>query len=553
MIDNSDDPNGGATNDRECGDSNAAGAGITRRDFVADAGKMALGAALARHAPMIVPRHVLGGRGYQAPSDTVNFASVGVGGQGSVNAQALAATEHLVAVCDVDLAFAKRNVDDKLRPRRDGSVDPDAQKLNAQFDAAVTYQDFRELLEKEKGIDGVVVATPDHLHAVVAKAAMDLGKHVYVQKPLTWSVHEARVLRQTAMANPKLVTQMGNQGHSSDGARLINEWIAAGVIGPVHEVHVWTNRPAGYWPQFVPRPGDTVAMPKPGSINGFGSQWGQNVVNATLARAIPLASKPDDLRWDLYLGPVAEDIPYHPIYHPFNWRGWLDFGMGALGDMGAHLIDHPFWALGLEYPSIIEATSAPFGTITVPADPSAAPGTPSARNRSRPVSYPLASTVHYQFAARGDQPPVKLTWYDGGLFPPRPDVLPDTGKDAVLNSEGGVIFVGEKGILINDTYGDNPRVYPEALQAVADAVPKTIPRIAWSHEQNWAKAIKGQTTPSSPFEYSARLTETMLLGVAALRAGQGRKIYYDGANMSFTNAPDANHLLTRDFRAGWAI
>jgi len=526
---------------------------ITRRDFVADAGKLALGAIVAPHVPMIVPRHVLGGVGYQAPSDTVNFAVVGFGGQGSVNATELATTETLVAVCDVDQSFAEKSAKDKLRPDRNEQVRPQAIRVNDQFGKAAKYADFREMLQKEKGIDGVVVATPDHLHAVVAKAAMDMGKHVYVQKPLTWSVHEARVLRQTALNNKKLITQMGNQGHSSDGARLINEWIAAGVIGPVHEVHVWTNRPAGYWPQFVPRPGATVALPAPGALNGFGQTWGQNVVNGTLARAMGEFPVPPGLHWDLYLGPVAEDIPYHPIYHPFNWRGWIDFGMGALGDMGAHLIDHPFWALGLTYPTSIEATSSPFGTMTVPGDPNAPEGSPARRNRNRPVSYPLASTVHYQFAARGNQPPVKLMWFDGGLFPPRPDVLPDTGPDAVLKSEGGVIFIGEKGILINDTYGSNPRVYPESLQQAAMQVPKTMPRITWSHELNWAKAIKGQATASSPLEYAAQLTETMLLGVVALRAGQGKKVLYDGEKMQITNVPEANQYLTREFRAGWAI
>src|SRR5215472_14331610 len=259
---------------------------ITRRDFVSDAGKVALGAVIAPRFPTIVPRHVLGGPGYRAPSDMVNFAVVGFGGMGSGNAMELVKTEQLVAVCDVDLDFSHTNVENRQRPNREGEVNLGAIKLKEQFEKATKYSDWREMLSKQKDIDGVLVATPDHNHAVVAKAAMDLGKHVYVQKPLTWSVHEARVLRQTAMANKKLVTQMGNQGHSSDGARLINEWIAAGVIGPVHEVHVWTNRPAGYWPQFVPRPGATVALPAAGTLNGFGSQWGQNVVNGLLARAM---------------------------------------------------------------------------------------------------------------------------------------------------------------------------------------------------------------------------------------------------------------------------
>ena len=527
---------------------------LTRREFVADAGKTALGAVIASNAPMIVPRHVLGGAGYTAPSDMVNFAVVGFGGMGSTNAVELVKTENLVAVCDVDLDNSQKNVADKLRPGRDGIVRPEGTKLKEQFDKAAKYTDFREMLSKQKDIDGIVVATPDHNHAVIAKAAMDLGKHVYVQKPLTWSVHEARVLRQTALANRKLVTQMGNQGHSSEGARLINEWVQAGVIGPVHEVYVWTNRPLGYWPQGIPRP-QPPSPEQQGDVARFGTSWGQGRINRTLAEMMGAADHtlPQGLRWDIYLGPVAEDIPYHPIYHPFNWRGWIDFGMGALGDMGAHLIDHPFWALGLTYPTSIEATSTPWGSMVIPGDPNAPEGSPARRNKSRPVSYPLATSVHYQFAARGSQPPVKLYWSDGGLFPPRPDVLPDTGPDATLKSEGGVIFIGEKGVLINDTYGSNPRIYPESLMAEAAKVPKSIPRIAWSHELNWAKAIRGEAKASSPLEYAAQLTETMLLGVAALRAGQGKKVLYDGEKMEFTNAPDANQYLTREYRAGWAI
>jgi len=521
---------------------------ITRRDFVSDAGKLALGAFVAPHLPTIVPRHVLGGPGYVPPSDMVNFAVVGFGGMGSGNAQELAKTEQLVAVCDVDLTFAASNVASKQRPNREGVVNPAAIKLKEQFDKAQKFTDFREMLEKQKDIDGIVVATPDHNHAVVAKAAMDLGKHVYVQKPLTWSVHEARILRKTAMANPKLVTQMGNQGHSSDGARLINEWIQGGVIGPVRQVYVWTNRPLGYWPQGIPRPMPGAAQQQ--GTTSFGTSWNQGRVNRTLAEGMGSYPVPEGLRWDMYLGPVMEDIPYHPIYHPFNWRGWIDFGMGALGDMGAHLIDHPYWALGLGYPESIEATSTPWGSTPIPPDPNAPAGSPASRSRSRPVSYPMATNVHYQFGARGSQPPVKLFWSDGGLYPPRPDVLPD---DVVLVSEGGVIFIGEKGILINDTYGSNPRCYPQALMETALKVPQTMPRIAWSHELNWAKAIRGEAKASSPFEYSAMLTETMLLGVAALRAGQGKKVLYDSEKSEFTNAPEANQYLTREYRAGWAI
>jgi predicted dehydrogenase len=525
---------------------------VTRREFVAETGTAAAAAAFtAKGFPMIVPRHVLGGPGYQAPSDTVNFAVAGFGGMGSGNAQELAKTENLVAVCDPDQSFSKTNVDSKLRPNREGVVRPEAVKLNDMFGKATKYHDFREMLEKEKGIDGVIVATPDHMHGVIAKAAMDLGKHVYVQKPLTWSVHEARVLRETALKNPKLVTQMGNQGHSSEGARRINEWIAAGVIGPVKTVHVWTNRPVGYWPQGVPRPNANAGMGP--NAPQFGTSWSLRRITDTIAREMGNANAtvPDGLRWDLYLGPVAEDIPYHPVYHPFNWRGWVNFGAGALGDMGAHLIDHPYWALGLTHPTSIEATSTAFGMASMPPrDPNAAPNTPEGRPRNVPDCFPLATSVHYDFPARGTMPPVKLFWFDGGLFPPRPDLLPD---DQVLLGEGGVIFYGEKGILMNDTYGANPRCYPMSVQEAANKVAKTIPRIDWSHELNWAKAIKGEAKASSPIEYAAQLTETMLLGVAALRAGQGKKVYYDGAKGEFTNAPEANQYLTRVYRDGWAI
>jgi hypothetical protein len=219
--------------------------------------------------------------------------------------------------------------------------------------------------------------------------------------------------------------------------------------------------------------------------------------------------------------------------------------------MGAHLLDHPFWALGLTYPASVEATSTPWGTMTVaPLDPTGAPNTSGGRPQRKPVSFPVSTSVHYQFAARGSQPPVKLFWSDGGIYPPRPDMLPD---DVELASEGGAIFVGEKGILLHDTYGANPRLYPHALMEQAAAVPQSIPRIQWSHELNWAKAIRGEAKSSSPLEYAAQLTETMLLGIVALRAGQGKKLLYDAERGVITNSADANQYLTRDYRAGWAI
>jgi predicted dehydrogenase len=515
---------------------------LTRREFVAGAGKATLGAMVAASGPLIIPRRVLG-RGQRAPSDTVNVAIVGFGGMGSQNALVLAQTDHIGAVCDVDFAYSEDRVANKLTDSHNNPR-PDGVRLKEQFSKARRYGDFRQMLEKEKSIDGIVVATPDHLHAVIAKAALDHGKHVYVQKPLTATVHEARVLRASALANPKLITQMGNQGHSSEGARRINEWIGAGIIGPVHEVHVWTNRPVVYWPQGLPRPTGMAPSDVPG---GFGNLWTFRHVQDVLAQAMGSGGEPPaGLNWNMYLGPIADNVPYHPVYHPFNWRGWLDFGCGALGDMGAHLIDHPFWALGLTYPSSIEATSTQWGTMTVPADANSKSGSP----QRKPVSYPISTCVHYQFGARGEQPPVKLSWFDGGIYPPRPDVLPD---DVELKSEGGVIFIGEKGILLNDTYGANPRLYPQSLNDAAVAVPQSIPRITWSHELNWIKAIRGEAKSSSPLEYAAQLTETMLLGIVALRTGQGKKIVYDGERGQITNISDANQYLTREYRTGWAI
>jgi len=489
---------------------------VTRREFVADSSKLAVGA-------MIVPRHVLG-RGFQAPSDTLNIAIVGAGGIGTENAQELL-SENIVAVCDVDFDFVERKV---LERTKDGDGSPREKGLGWQekFSAAARYADFREMLEKQTDIDAVVVATPDHLHAVIAKAAMQLGKHVYVQKPLTWSVHEARVLRDVARQTG-VVTQMGNQGHTSAEATQINEWVRGGVIGPVHEVHIWTNRPI--WPQGLARP----TSPAPQDPTSPPS-WGRGAIAERTAVSLGTSWRaPEGLRWDLYLGPVAEDVPYHPVYHPFNWRGWIDFGVGALGDMAAHLLDHPYWALELGYPTTIEATSSPWG----------------GRPRQPPVSYPQAMTAHYAFPARGSMPPVALHWYDGGLMPQRPDRLPD---EVELSSTGGVIFVGEKGLLVHETYGRNPKLYPASLMEQVGA-PAEYPRVDGEHEVNWVRACKGEVEATSPFEYASPLTEVMLLGIVALRAGQGRKIDYDAANMRITNVPEANQYLTREYRAGWAV
>lgn len=495
---------------------------ITRREFVSDVGRAAFAAGVA---PMIVPRHVLGGPGYRAPSDRLNIAMIGGGGMGAGNAQSLVAGgENIVAIVDVDFRHVDSSVRSRLA-RGDGSPNPDGIRLQDAYARAARYADFRRMLEERDDIDAVVVATPDHMHAIAAATAMQLGKHVYVQKPLTYSVHEARVLARLARSTG-VVTQMGNQGHSTDNARRINEWIQAGVIGPVDRVHVWTNRPI--WPQGLPRPAAAHAVPEQ-------SQWHQwwnlsPVVSGLIAGDWV---KPEQLDWDLFLGP-AREVPYHPLYHPFSWRGWVGFGVGAIGDMGAHLIDHPYWALNLSPPTSIQATSSPWG--------------PDADGR--PATYPLATMVDFDFPARGARGPVHMTWYDGGLMPRRPELLP---ADVALEREGGVIYVGERGILMHETYGGNPRVFPESLQEEADRVPESYPRIEGSHEMNWARAARGEVMATSPFDYAAPLTETMLLGIVALRAGQGVKIEYDPEAMRVTSHPDADQYLYREYRDGWTL
>jgi len=489
--------------------------GLTRRNFVQGASAAALGG-------MIVPRHVLGGVGYQAPSDTLNIAIVGAGGMGGQNAQELG-TENIVAVCDVDFDYVMGKVADL---EADGDEDEGfrIERWQQQFAAAPRYSDFREMLDKQRDIDAVLIATPDHTHAVIAKAAMELGKHVFVQKPMTATVAEARMLARVAVETG-VVTQMGNQGHSSDDARLINEWIQAGVIGDVSEVHIWTNRPI--WPQGLPAPVRPDEMPDE-------TEWGRGAMNRRMAASVDHGyAQPPALDWKNYVGPIAEDVAYHPIYHPFNWRGWTAFGVGALGDMGAHLVDHPFWALDLGYPTSIQATSTPWGGP-----------------RNAPVTYPVAMTAHYEFAARGERPALEMHWYDGGLMPPRHELLP---ADVALEREGGVIFVGDRGILMHETYGRNPVLFPAELHEEAALVAKTYPRVEETHEMNWALACKGEATATTPFDYAAQLTEVMLLGMVALRTGQGRKIEYDGKNMRVTNVEEANQYLTREYRHGWSI
>jgi predicted dehydrogenase len=439
---------------------------MTRRDFM---GKTAMATA----AFTIVPRFVLGGRGYQAPSDKLNIACVGAGGQGRSDVKNVS-TENIIALCDVD--------------------ENRAAETFKEFPKAKQYKDFRVMLEKEKDIEAVTVTTPDHSHGVIAIMAMKMGKHVFVQKPLTHTIYEARKLAEVAREE-EVVTQMGNQGHAGEGARLINEWIWDGALGDVYEVHTWTNRPI--WPQGIGRPEEIPSVP-------------------------PL------LDWDLWLGP-APWRPYHPAYVPFKWRGWWDYGTGALGDMGAHIIDQPFWALKLEYPDTIEASSTAFNDET----------------------YPLASIVTYQFPARDKMPPVKFMWYDGGISPPRPPELEPGRK--MGDGGGGVIFVGTKGKLMCSTYGNNPRIIPEPKMKEYELPEKTIPRSPGIHAE-WINACKGGPPTTSNFDYAGKLTETMLLANIAIRlAPRNTVLKWDGPNMRVTNLDEANQYIHKEYREGWKL
>jgi predicted dehydrogenase len=330
-------------------------------------------------------------------------------------------------------------------------------------------------------------------------------------------VSEARQLAKRA-AETKVATQMGNQGHSQDEGRTAVEYIWSGALGDVKEVHVWTNRPLGFWPQGVPRPAPLATPADELRWNGPG-------ITARLGAALQGDyALPDGLAWDLFLGP-APFVEYHPIYHPFNWRGWVDWGAGPLGDMGAHLIDHAYWGLDLGLPTTIETVSTPFNG----------------------VAFPHATTTFYEFPARGRKPAVKMTWYDGGLLPPKP---PELGEE-VLNPGGGALVIGARGKLLYETYGAKPRLLPKSLHDSVGPPPKKLPRIPDEmHEMNWVDAAKGKAAASCPFDHAAKLTEVMLLGIASLRAG--RKLVYDAANMRFTNDPGANEFLSRVPRQGWA-
>jgi len=463
---------------------------MSRRDFMASAAAMA--------AFTIVPRYVLGGPGKIPSSEKINLAFIGTGGQGIVNMKKLLNFPDIqvTAVCDVNKIsdyseFYFGGTAGHQPARQIAEKFYSEKKLPGKYKGIDTYIDFREMLQQRKDIDAVLVATPDHVHAVASMMAMKMGKHVYCEKPLTNTVYESRKLGDAARKY-KVATQMGNQGQASEGTRLMCEWIWDGAIGPVRQVYAWTDRPGGRWPQGVDRPKETPPAPK-------------------------------TLDWDKWLC-VAPYRSYHPIYLPFTWRGWCDFGTGSLGDMGCHVLDPVFRALKLGHPTSVRAESTTFNHD----------------------SYPAASTVYYEFPARIDMPPVKLTWYDGGRLPERPDEL-EAGRKM---PESGTIFVGDKGKIISDEYSGAPRIIPESKMKAYKRPPKTLPRSA-GHHKEWIEACKGGKPAGSNFVFASFLTEVVLLGNVALRAG--KKLYWDGPNMMVTNVPEANAYLHRSYRAGWTL
>ena len=440
---------------------------ISRRKFVGD---VSAGVAFT-----IVPRHVLG-RGYRAPSDTVNVACIGVGGMGANDVKGVAkAGANIYALCDVD--------------ERQGAASFTA------FPKAKRFKDFRVMLEQEaKHIDAVTVSTPDHTHTVAGMMAMKLGKHTRIQKPLARTIWEVRQLVQAAKKY-KVATQMGNQGHAEEGTRQIREWVEAGAIGTVREIQLWTNRPI--WPQALDRPLDEYFTPS----------W---------------------LDWELWLGP-APARPYHPAYAPFKWRGWWDFGTGALGDIACHSMDASFWALELGYPTRIEPESTKLYSESAPA----------------------VSRLTYYFGSKGDRPQIKVVWRDGSLFPSRPKEVTDPAAWPFDTS--GQMWVGDDGKLVAGIYGENPRVLDEARQAELTAHPpkQKYPRTEGVYAE-WLGACKGGAPAGSNFaDHAGPLTEMVLLGNLAVRTGQVLDI--NGQTGEIANASIPSEYTRPEYRAGWSV
>lgn len=421
----------------------------------------------------IVPRYVLG-QGQVPPSEKLNIAGIGIAKQGgAVMRDAAISSQNVVALCDVDWKYAAGTA--------------------KAFPKAEHFQDYRVMLEKLKGFDAVVIGTPDHMHAPISLAALRAGKHVYVEKPMAHTIEEARLMTKVARETG-LVTQMGNNGHANEGLRLTREWIQAGAIGTVKEVHSWSDRPGKFWKQDLERPTETPPVPA-------------------------------ELDWNLWLG-AAPERPYHPFYHPRAWRGWFDFGVGALGDMAVHNIDPAFFALDLDTPIAVEAQSSPI----------------------KKESYPAWQIITFEFAAKGNRPALKAFWYDGGKMPPKPA---DLGTDFDL-PDNGIYFLGTKGTITCGGWSGMPSLFPDKLRQTFQAPPKTLPRSP-GHRLEWVQACKDKKPQDAwaGFAYSGPFTESLLIGGLATRLQ--KRIEWDAANMRAKNAPEAEALIRKKYRNGFGI
>ena len=461
----------------------------------------------------IVPRYVLGGPGYTPPSDQLHLAAIGAGGKGTsdIKHASVNGREKVVALCDVDFS---------------GS----ATRAVKAFPNAKLYNDYREMLDKEKDIEAVTISTPDHVHGPAAKYAMDRGLHVYVQKPLTHNIREARIL--TKLAREKqVVTQMGNQGGSNPLLDMVQKWVDSGVIGPISKVQVWTNRPV--WPQ-----GGAMPQPNP-------------------------EAKPKDLHWDLWLGP-SKAMPFTPNLHPFNWRGWWDYGTGALGDVGCHLIDIPFRTLGLKYPTDAECSVGAVYTKMWNPD-------------YHPEGCPASSfiTLHFD-ATEKSKSRIEMTWSDGGIRPGHPDIIPANNDIGGQGSNNGVLIIGEKGIIstnINDSSPLMPKLYMNDGTTEFGPEVENFDEPEYGHHRMWVDACKAgyaskeHKALTSSFDYAGPMTETVLMGNLAIRSYMLRKenskgkmeffarkkLLWDGENMRITNLEEANQFVGRAYREGWEV
>ncbi len=462
----------------------------SRREFLAKT-------TAAAAAFTIVPRHVLGGQRFVPPSDKVNVAIIGAGGQGRTNARALFQEED----CQV-IALADPAEEWDLSPFYYGGKagrGPVKAEVEKHYSAktpnhrCAVYEDFREMLEKEKALDAVLIATPDHQHAFITLHAMKAGKHVYCEKPLTHNIREARLIARVAKETG-VATQMGNFGRSSEGHRLTVEWLNDGAIGTVREVHAWSGSP-----QRFARPQREPSTVKPAGFN-----------------------------WDLWLGPRAER-PYSSQYTPFTWRSFWDFGNGTMPDMGLHHFDPAFNALNLDAPLTIETTASQI-------------------DRERSVGAHLTT---YRYGAQGNRGPITVFWYDGGIRPPVPlGVDPDDARQRLGEGENGLLVVGDKGALTAPGWSGMPRLLPLDLHFAYKRPEKTLPRVK-GHHADWIQGCKGGTPPCSNFEYGARLTEFILLGTLALRAG--KVIKWDAAAMKATNVPATQPWIEGTYRKGWEL